>query len=65
MNFTAFDEGELRVLLLGLAEQPFRLGEQAGVLEGDTEAGGDRAEQALVRLREPVRLESLERGNER
>ena len=54
------DEGELRVPLLGLAEQPLRLVEEAGVLESDTEAGGDRAEQPLVGLREPVRLESLE-----
>ena len=54
------DEGELRVPLLRLAEQPLRLIEQAGVLQGDAEAGGDRAEQAFVRLGEPVRLESLE-----
>ena len=42
------------------ARRPLRLVEQAGVLEGDAHARGERRQEALVGLAEGMRLEALE-----
>ena len=36
------DQGQLGIALVGLGQEALRLGEQAGVLEGDAHAGGER-----------------------
>src|SRR5207245_8742491 len=54
------DDGQLRGPFFGLREEVLRLGEQAGVLEGDAHARGQCAQQALVRFSEAKLLEPLE-----
>ena len=54
------DDRELRRALVGLGQQPLRLGEQPGVLEGDAHGRGHRREQALGRVGVGVLLETLE-----
>ena len=54
------DDRKLGVALVCLGQQPFRLVEQAGVLEGHGHARGERGQQPLVRLVVRVRLEVLE-----
>ena len=48
----ARDDRELRRALVGALEQPLRLVEQAGVLERDAQAGGERREDAHVGVAE-------------
>ena len=55
----AGDDRQLGGPLVGLGQQTLRLIEQAGVLEGDAQARGERAEKPLVRLVEGVSLDVL------
>jgi hypothetical protein len=55
----AVDDRQLGSPLVRLAEQPLRLVEQPGVLEGDAHARGERREEALVRLAEGIDLRLL------
>ena len=56
------DEGQLGRSLVGLRQQPARLVEQAGVLEGDAQARRERRQQSNVRVRERLlKVEILKR----
>ena len=59
--WTLVDDRQLGGTLVGLGEQALRLVEQAGVLERDAHARGDRRQQALVGLAEGVGSRVLSR----
>ena len=59
----AVDDRQLGRALVRLGEEPLRLVEQPGVLEGHAQARGDRRHEPLVRLAEGVRVEALERDD--
>ena len=62
----AVDDRQLGGALVGLGQEPLGLVEQAGVLEGDAEAGGEGVEQPDVRVAEGVlAVEVLERDDGR
>jgi hypothetical protein len=54
------DQRQLGSSLVRLAQQPFRLVEQAGVLERDAHAGRERAQQPHVCVVERARLQALD-----
>jgi hypothetical protein len=54
------DDGQLAGPLLGLRQQPFRLVEQAGVLERDAHARRERAQQPHIGVVERVLRHALE-----
>ena len=54
------DDRQLGVALVRLGQQPLRLVEQPGALEGDGHARGERAQEPLVGLVEGVRFDVLE-----